>query len=257
MKEPSRGRKNSQPREKRSGGFKRKQTPRAKDIDELLESGADAEETAGAPDAEEESAPAPAPKGRGVSLGRRPKATEPEESAEPEAPMEAGPEEEPEEPAPRRTSFGSKQPKKQQTAKITVSAPGAAEPKAKRGKTPKPPKAEKPAKGFGRKKAQEEPEDEAPVMPKGMKGGKQPKPPKPPRPTAGPKQPKPSRKAKVQTENDFAENMAPQGPVVLVKPESIGSQLLSLIEVIAGGCIAFFGATQVGNILINKIVSMM
>ena len=44
-------------------------------------------------------------------------------------------------------------------------------------------------------------------------------------------------------------------PAVIREPESVGSQLLTLIEVIAGAAISFFAATQVGNILLTNIMS--
>lgn len=44
-------------------------------------------------------------------------------------------------------------------------------------------------------------------------------------------------------------------PAVIREPESVGSQLLTLIEIIAGAAISFFAATQVGNILLTNIMS--
>ncbi len=65
------------------------------------------------------------------------------------------------------------------------------------------------------------------------------------------KEPKPS-KMKTPMPNAPAKN-----PTVIPVPESIGSQIVTLLEVVAGAALMFFGATQVGNILINNIVQGM
>ena len=64
--------------------------------------------------------------------------------------------------------------------------------------------------------------------------------------------PKPKKaKAPKAPKDDF---MNPAGPVVRA-PESILSQIVTLVEVGVAGVLFFFGAMQVGNILISNIVN--
>lgn len=59
-----------------------------------------------------------------------------------------------------------------------------------------------------------------------------------------------------EDEEAFSKSFASsKKPAVIREPESVGSQLLTLIEVIAGAAISFFAATQVGNILLTNIMS--
>lgn len=61
----------------------------------------------------------------------------------------------------------------------------------------------------------------------------------------------------IQPKGKKAKSKKPSDPMTVMIPESPLSQLVTLIEVVVAGGLVFFGASQVGNILINQIVSGM
>lgn len=67
-----------------------------------------------------------------------------------------------------------------------------------------------------------------------------------------PTKPKQSRKPAM---DDFDEEFGVGGANELPAKESALSQLIMLVEVLVGGGLSYFAATQLGNILINQIVS--
>lgn len=165
----------------------------------------------------------------------------PEEDAEGEAPevesdeADEGDEEEDEKPAPQRTkSRPVKEPKgrgkkaplekkvKKNSGGITISGP-------KRGsKKSAPPPASKPPKG---KKVSQ--------------------------PVGSSKKPSAPKKSTKQKVDDFDANFG-KGSKKYSEPaegESIVSQMIGVVELIIGGGLMFFGASQLGNILINNILS--
>lgn len=111
----------------------------------------------------------------------------------------------------------------------------------------KPPKANKLAKEPKAKKAGKREEKKAAFTVS---------PPKETKPKKSPK-PKQVREPKPLKKSAMADNFAPNHNPVVQVPESVGSQIVTLLEVIVGAVLMFVGATQVGNILINNIVQGM
>lgn len=215
-------------RSSRSGGFRRKQPPKH-ELDALVDSGADAPET-------EPVVPAPAPASDAeeapekVEVPGHMEAPPAEVLADEEPPVEDTPTGDvPEaEPAP----VGGQEP----TVKFHIDPSVLGQQEPATGKRPARPAANKFVKNSGK-----------------ASGG------------ASTKQ---KRKADA-TKNKFVNGKAPakkRAPAkeatpsdvhVVVAPESIGSQLVTLLEVVAGAALMFFGASQIGGILINQIVSGM
>lgn len=162
--------------------------------------------------------------------------------AQPADPVPAPEEESEEEVVPRRRGMrtggpSSRGPANGSTVKITVNDDQ--QKGRRRGvRKERPPKEEKPIK-LPKQRGESKP----------LKEPKQ-------KPQKEPKAPRASRRKPVVDE-DFDEAFTPTQPEVIVVPESIGMQLLTVIEAVAGAAIVFFGATQVGNILITKIMSGM
>ena len=61
----------------------------------------------------------------------------------------------------------------------------------------------------------------------------------------------------IRPKDKKAKSKKSSDPMTVMVPESPLSQLVTLIEVVVAGGLVFFGASQVGNILINQIVSGM
>lgn len=68
---------------------------------------------------------------------------------------------------------------------------------------------------------------------------------------------KAQRTSKKAPKSKLQDDFAPKSNPVVVAPEPIVSQVVTLLEVIVGAALMFFGATQVGNILITNIVQGM
>lgn len=265
-KEERKSKASSTRRSSRSSGFKRRKP--AEDLDALIASGPNEEEAPAVAEADPVEFPA-SDEPIGMELGGASdeviaEGVEMPNVSEDEVDFAPPPLRVPEETL--EQSDGAALHKPARRAPVIESAPDDTQEEADEEEPPAPTRKESRASKFVKpdKRTKASKANKLTKEPKAKKAGKREEkkaaftvsPPKETKPKKSPKQ-KPAKSPKPLKKSAMEDNFAPNHNPVVQVPESVGSQIVTLLEVIVGAVLMFVGATQVGNILINNIVQGM